>query len=539
MNRSADGPARAPAAGWAWAALLLAAWVAALGLAPLFNVDEGAFAEASREMLASGDWGHTTLNGADRFDKPILVYWLQAASLWLFGLNEFAARLPSALCAWGWCLAAGQFARQRWGGRVGLAASGLLATSLGPMLIGRAATADALLNLLLVLTLFDLWRAVQGERAAVGRAFLWAALGLLAKGPVAVVVPVGALAVWAVASRQPGRWLALGRLVMQPRAWMLGVAVAVPWYAYALWRHGQAFIDGFLLRHNVDRFAGPLEGHRGGFGYYLVMLPVLMLPWAPLLVALAAQAWRRWRAGPPVSEDTRFLLAWTGFVLGFFSLSGTKLPHYVLYGFTPLAVLGGRWLADAVPSGRIVVAVTALCVALVALGAGSPALAVWAAERWGDAHWRAVLSPQSLPVAPGLAVTAAGIAAVLVAAAWSLRAGQRSQRGGWGLLAAAGVALLWVSLVVVPWWGQTLHGPVRTLAERARSEGWPLVQWNLHEPSAGFYRQQPTLLRAPLPGEAALVRADRLDRQRAELPDAAVVARAPGYVLVRRPEAAK
>ena len=95
------------------AAVLLALMVGWLGAGPLFDVDEGAFAEASREMLASGDWGHTTLNGADRFDKPILVYWLQAAALALIGPHEWAARLPSALCAWGWAMATWAFVQPR------------------------------------------------------------------------------------------------------------------------------------------------------------------------------------------------------------------------------------------------------------------------------------------------------------------------------------------------------------------------------------------------------------------------------------------
>ena len=86
----------------AWALLLALLLGLGLGQVPLFDVDEGAFAEATRETLASGDWGHTTLNGEARWDKPILIYWLQAASVSLFGLNEAALRLPSALATWGW-----------------------------------------------------------------------------------------------------------------------------------------------------------------------------------------------------------------------------------------------------------------------------------------------------------------------------------------------------------------------------------------------------------------------------------------------------
>ena len=181
-------PKRAP---WALALALLALALFQLGAAPLFDVDEGAFSEATREMLASGDWGHTTLNGEDRFDKPILVYWLQSASVSAFGLNEFALRLPSALCAWGWALALFGFAAPRLGQRSAANAALMLATSLGVLAIGRAATADSLLNLLLVLAVFDAWRWLESEsKTALRRAFAWMGLGLLAKGPVAVLVPV-------------------------------------------------------------------------------------------------------------------------------------------------------------------------------------------------------------------------------------------------------------------------------------------------------------------------------------------------------------
>jgi len=515
------------------AALLLLWWLLWLGAAPLFDVDEGAFAEASREMLASNDWGHTTLNGADRFDKPILVYWLQATSLAAFGSNEFAVRLPSALCAWGWCLAAWAFAARRWGARVGMAAGVMVATSLGPLLIGRAATADALLNVLLVLTMFDLWRFCESSAAhpegpvpahaqrVLRRGFAWAGLGLLAKGPVAVLVPIGAFVVWAAAGRNKNDWRTLGRMLSDRWAWALGTVIAVPWYAYAWWRHGPAFINGFFMRHNIDRFRGPLEGHGGSMAYYLVFLPLLMLPWTPLLAPLGAAAWRKWRSGALASE-TRFLLAWAAFVIVFFSLSGTKLPHYVLYGYTPFALLAARKLVSGPVSGLCSKAVFLASAGLVALGASSAALAAAAAARWGDAYWRLLLDPATLPAAPSLLFAALALLGIGAAA---LLAQLRPERGVAALLGAAAVAGLWMSAQVVPWWAEALHGPVRVLAAEARERGWPLVQWRLHQPSAGFYRGQAAPLRGPQPGEAAIVRVDRLGAPGSDRPPALTLIR--------------
>ncbi|MBW8777709.1 MAG: glycosyltransferase family 39 protein, partial [Burkholderiales bacterium] len=369
--------------------VLLALWIARLGASPLLDVDEGAFAEASRELTIGHDWGSTTLNGVDRFDKPILIYWFQALSLKTFGLNEFAVRLPSALCAFLWCLAIGQFAWRRFGPPVAIAAAGLLATSLGPMLIGRAATADSLLNLLLTISTLDLWRHLEnGRDGPRRRAFAWIALGLLAKGPVALLIPAAAAGLWLVSNRDRSR---LQRLVSDPVAWALLVCIAAPWYIYAVARHGMAFVDGFLLHHNLQRFTGSLEGHAGSLFYYLEVLPAAMMPWTPLLVPIALRLRARWRE--PVN---RFMLLWLGFVVVFFSLSGTKLPHYVLYGFTPLMLLAAQELVGAKLPTRL--ALCATIIGVVALGAALPWIAHSLAAGTADPLYRTLLS--TAPPAP-------------------------------------------------------------------------------------------------------------------------------------------
>jgi 4-amino-4-deoxy-L-arabinose transferase-like glycosyltransferase len=518
---------------------LAAYWMAWLGVAPLFDVDEGAFAEASREMLASGDWGHTTLNGIDRFDKPILVYWLQAASIGVFGANEWAVRLPSALCAFGWALATGRFAAQRWGPRIGLLAAVILSSSLGPLAIGRASTADALLNLLLALAAFDLWRYLErtaptggapdrhGATLALRRMALWIALGVLAKGPVAIVVPAGAAIGWALLRRVVARedaWRSVLGILRSPSAWAIGVAVAVPWYGYAWWRHGDAFVQGFLVRHNLQRFSGPLEGHGGSVLYYALLLPVLMLPWTPMLVPVV----RRLRE-TATDRTSGFLLAWAVFVLALFSLSGTKLPHYALYGYTPIALLAARELGrGAAPRSAVWVVVGAAVV--VAFGAVSPWVAAWAGARQRDAHWGVLLDASTLPQAPAWGWTALAAAVIVVLGAWGLRHPSVRARAAAASALAAGV---WVSSSVAPWWGRALQEPVKALAVEARSRGLPVVQWGLHQPSLAYYLDRPAPQRAPREGEAALVRTDRLDALNREAGlSARPVATIRGYALV-------
>ena len=510
--------------------VLLALWIARLGAAPLFDVDEGAFAEATRELTVGHDWGSTTLNGVDRFDKPILVYWFQAISLKTFGLNEFAVRLPSALCAFLWCLAVGQFAWRRFGPSVAIAAAGILATSLGPMLIGRAATADSLLNLLLTLAALDLWRHLEnGQDTPRRRAFAWIGLGLLAKGPVALLIPAAAAALWLGVNRDRSR---LQRLVGDPKAWALMVLIAAPWYVYAIARHGMAFIDGFLLHHNVERFTGSLEGHAGSLFYYLWMLPVEMMPWTPLLVPLALHVKARWNE--PIG---RFLLGWLGFVVVFFSLSGTKLPHYVLYGFTPLMLLAAQELVGAGLKLRLALCVT--IVAVVALGAASPWLAHSLAETTHDPLYKALLS--TAPPAPWVWVAVPVGLLVFALTIWvpNVRNYLSESDGaiGAGLLAAA-----WLVLAVLPWWGQTVQDPIRTLARTVPIAQMTLldrqrvVQWRLHQPSIAFYLNQTAERADPKGGDWAFTRIDRVKPD--ELAKLEVVQQVRGYALVRPAPAA-
>src|SRR5436190_15597471 len=161
-----------------------------LGAAPLFDVDEGAFSQATLEMFERGDFLSTYLNGEPRYDKPILVYWLQAASVAALGPSEWAFRLPSALCATAWAWLTYLFVRRHYGIERALFAAALLATSLGVYIIGRAATADALLNALLAAAMFAAWLHLSsGERRWLYATHAVIALGVLAKGPIAILIP--------------------------------------------------------------------------------------------------------------------------------------------------------------------------------------------------------------------------------------------------------------------------------------------------------------------------------------------------------------
>src|SRR6266704_706018 len=192
---------------WLSVAAVLLSFFLALGRAPLFDVDEGAFSQATLEMFQRGDFLSTYLNGEPRYDKPILVYWLQAASVALLGPSEWAFRLPSALCATAWAWLTYLFVRRHYGIDRALFAAALLATSLGVYIIGRAATADALLNCLLAAAMFAAWLHLStGERSWLYATHAAIALGVLAKGPIAILIPFATTLVFCLLRKDIKTW---------------------------------------------------------------------------------------------------------------------------------------------------------------------------------------------------------------------------------------------------------------------------------------------------------------------------------------------
>ena len=495
-------------------ALPLLAFFLRLGAAPLFDVDEGAFSEATREMFARGDFLSTFLDGENRFDKPILIYWLQALGYLLFGPTEWAFRLPSALAAAGWSYATWFFARQRFGPRTALAALLVTSTAIGPFAIGRAATADALLNLWLVLTLFDAWRHLEsGQRAPLLRSFIWMGLGALTKGPIALIVP-GAVTFLYCLSR--GQWRRWTKAVLDPVGWLILVVIVVPWYAYALGVHGQHFIDGFILKHNVKRFTGSLEGHTGSLFYYVIALPLLLLPWTGPLFATLRRALSDTQTGV-----RRFLWIWALFVVVFFSLSGTKLPHYALYGATPLFLLIASHRESLKRLWPHMIAPTVLFALLPLI----PSLFGYlSTSDAGNAFYRAQLSR-------ALDVVGAGyfLSTILLLAAW-IAFVVFARRSIWDKLAVGAVAqVIVLAAVVVPYAGEVLQGPVKAAGIEARHLAEPVVRYRFDAPSFSVYAQAVTPRDETPPGGLMVTRIDRVPETGYD-----VVFEEGGVVLLRR-----
>jgi 4-amino-4-deoxy-L-arabinose transferase-like glycosyltransferase len=306
-----------------------------LSSAPLFDEDEGFFAEGTREMVLRGDFVSSYVNQEARYDKPPLTNWLQYLSTWLLGWGEAAMRLPSAIAAVGWMGAIYLYTRKKIGTEAAFFATLMATCSLQITIIGKAALADSLLNACLAAAMFSLYELLTSGRY--GWAFYaLTGIGFLTKGPIAVLVP-GAVTVLYLLRWWD--WRPLLRLI-NPLGILLFLLIALPWYILQYIQLGDEFIEGFFMNHNINRFQTAFEGHYGGILYFVPVLLVGLMPFTGVVLKVFGKSRYLWN-----DRFFSFHLLWFVFVFVFFSLSGTKLHHYVICGYTPLFIMAG-WYAS-------------------------------------------------------------------------------------------------------------------------------------------------------------------------------------------------
>jgi 4-amino-4-deoxy-L-arabinose transferase-like glycosyltransferase len=486
-------------------AIFLAFFLNAYSL-PLTDVDEGAFSEATREMMARGNLISPTLNDAPRHDKPILIYWAQAASVSVLGASELGFRLPSILFAVFWMFALYRFCLRHGNRLTAQAAALVMALSLVVGFIAKAAIADALLNLLIALAMFgiyDYFCACRAGLGASGRRRLlfgvYAALGLgfLAKGPVAVFFPLLISGLFFISAGALRHWL---KAVFFWQGWLLFLAIVVPWHVAVYLDQGDAFFRGFYLKHNINRYADTFEGHGGRWWYYFVVMPFILLPFTGWLLAIVGKVVGQLRQTDSAALFERFLILWFIVVFAFFSFSGTQLPHYLLYGCTPLFILLARhrldferrWLAFAP------VILFALLLALLPEVLGFTASKVSRPfESMLISGLLAAFSDEARWLLPLLAVAVIGLAAWRRLPVWQ------------GLVLAGLLQAATVTLVIAPRVIGVTQGPVREAANVAKESRLPVVAWRIIMPSFSVYRQAATPTRVPELGQLVFTRTDR------------------------------
>jgi 4-amino-4-deoxy-L-arabinose transferase-like glycosyltransferase len=422
-----------------------------LGGPSLWDIDEGNNAECAHEMYESGNFVVPTFNYKLRLDKPVLLYWLQALAYHVCGTNEWAARLPSALASLLALWVTYELGRRLFDKSAALLAALTLAGSVAFCAAAHFANPDALLNLCILLTLWCFWNHytrrgwwLLGAGAACG-------LGMLAKGPVAVVLPT-AITILFFAARRELRRLCEPRLL---GAVLMFLVVAAPWYIWVGVETKGEWLVGFFWKHNVERAVGILENHSGPFYYYVLVLIVGLMPWSIFLGPTLWFAWGTVRRLQNANDEQQaadagkqFLVCWVIVWLLFFTLARTKLPNYILPLYPALALLTASFLHDwrrghiVLPSWVMPTSVT--CLALAGVGVVVGLLMAGDALPWA-------LPGRRLPGVERGAWLGGVFMAGATVAAWCVRSGRRAGLIGGvatsGLVFSAALAFWAVNLV--------------------------------------------------------------------------------------------
>jgi 4-amino-4-deoxy-L-arabinose transferase-like glycosyltransferase len=365
--------------------LLLAGFCAFLflyGLAQfgLIGADEPRYAQVAREMLERHDWVTPVLGGQPWLEKPPLYYWQAMIVYRMFGVSDWAARLPSAVDAIFLVLAVYFFLRRF---RPGFELDGALiaASSAGIIGYARAASMDMALAAAFTIGMLGWWAWHQSNKRIFLSVFYGCvALGTLAKGPIAFCLAAAVIILYAAAVRE---W----RLVLRT-LWLPGIilfcAIAMPWY-FAVQMRNPQFFRVFILEQNLGRFSKDLYHHIEPVWYYLPVTALAVVPWTVFVIAAFVERGRWWwnnrRRADAADRDFEnqfgvFASCWLMVPLAFFSVSQSKLPGYILPAVPAGALLLADYLRQHLEQGNAKPTATGLAV-LHALLAGSLIIPAW------------------------------------------------------------------------------------------------------------------------------------------------------------------
>jgi hypothetical protein len=485
---------------------------------PLFDLDEGAFAEATREMVVSGNFAATYLDGVPRYDKPIFSYWLQALSISTLGIHEFAFRLPSAIAASLWLLASYRFVKQEWDNQSALFAVLIMGNVAIVGVIGRAATADAWLNLFISLAMFDIWRYMRAPHPrTLLTTYIWLALGVLTKGPVAVAIPFIAGGVFFATTGQHRQLL---KAVFHPLGWLVFIVILCPWLLAVYQDQGWDFFTGFLVDHNINRFTQTREGHGGSLFYYFVVLPIIVLPFTGVLFKFLQKL-------PNICTEalSRYLLIWFSVVFVLVTLSQTQLPHYLLYGLTGIFLIFARYREMLFRGSWQFVFPLGFMVLMFLM----PDLVDFAAYQSSRAYELELLSRGDQVLDFNYRLLAVLTLIAMLSVVFFLRVSHVQKFITLGFLQT-----LFIFNVFIEAAGELQQGPVKRAAQLASERGYEnVVAYGISMPSFSVYRQAITPRNAPSGADLIFTRADRLEALGRDLrQDLNLIFREGGIVLV-------
>ncbi len=349
------------------AVVMFFAWFTALDTRVLEHPDEGRYGEIAREMAVTGDWLTPRLNGLKYFEKPPLQYWVTAAAFRWIETDEWTARLAAVAGGCMTILVVGITLARLQSPLAGAFGALVMASFALHNGISHYATLDAFFTSWLALALCAFLRAQRAAHDQAPRAvrnwmlltYVALAAATMTKGPVALIIAGGSLVLYSLANRDMSPWK---RLHLLPGL-ALFLALTAPWFILVS-RANPEFAHFFFIHEHVDRFLTS-EAHRPGAWYYFV--PIFGFGVTPWLFLWAVTFVRSWRDSAPQADGfdwVRFCMAWAVFVFAFFSLSGSKLPSYILPEFPAIALILGRELERIKPRLLLQLSIAQLCVAV-------------------------------------------------------------------------------------------------------------------------------------------------------------------------------
>ena len=482
----------------ALASLLLLVNLGGLGLT---DRDEGSNAEAAREMLETKDWVSPTLNYESRFAKPALVYWIISASYAVFGVNEFSARLPSALFGIGLVLLQYSFLVRVCGARVALFGALILLLNLEVIGISRMVLTDPELVFFTTWAGYSFWLGMEGPQPKRWRFigfYVGMGCAMLAKGPVGIIIPLLAAIPYLIVSRQ---WKQFWRRGYPILGMFLFGLIAAPWYIAMFTIHGADYLAA-AQANTTGRFANPMEGHGGTVLFYIPILFLGFFPWSaflPMPLYHSLKDWKLFRAATNdrTSEQKLAIFAslWIVGLLIFFTLSATRLPHYIFPLFPASAILvalyWNRILQESSPPGFTVsirILVTVGYILGLALAAAPAVYKTFLTKMTKEFPAAGQMEVEFIPVAMGLLI----ISGTMVLRHWLSSEDKRLMAFG----VAGGMMAMFVLaavLFVLPKFSQYFIAPPQDLATIAGfnlKRNDRLIQFGRKRPSLTFYAQR-------------------------------------------------
>ncbi len=319
-------------------------WFGNLEQRKLALTDEGRYAEIPREMAVSGDWTTPRLNGFKYFEKPVLQYWATATAYQLFGQHHWTARLWTALTGFLGIVAVYLAGRRLFGPQAGLYSALVLASSLLYVGMGHMNTLDMgvafFMGLGLCAFLLAQHTGASRRENALWMHVVWASLALsvLSKGLIGLVLPGAVLVLYTLIQRDWGLWRRLHLL----SGLVLFFIISAPWFV-AVSLANPEFFHFFFIHEHFERFLTKVHRRDEPGWYFFPIFALGILPWLIPAVSALLRAWKS-EGGKQDFQPGRFLLIWAVFIFFFFSISGSKLPSYILPIFPALALLTGRYL---------------------------------------------------------------------------------------------------------------------------------------------------------------------------------------------------